>query len=106
MSSILYLLLPILVAGIVEMVLSRLTEAAPADKQKTEKFMKRASADDIVDAAPTKRYKARQEHPASGTDSLSPLSQRVASSEIPVFDEQQSYDIAEFTDRNEMHTAA
>ena len=106
MSSILYLLLPLMVAGIVEMVLTRLTESPPADKSKSEKFLKRASADDIVDAAPHKRYKARQEHPASETGSVTPLSQRVAAAEIPVFEEHQNFDIAEFTDRNEMSTTA
>ena len=99
MSFILFLLLPFLVANLVDAVLTRLTESDSADKPKSEKYAKRHNADDIVDAMPSKKYK-RQENSAPDADSLAPLSQRVAASEIPVFEEP-NFDIAEFSDRNE-----
>ena len=105
MSLILFLLLPLLVSSIIDAVLTRLTESATDENPKTEKFTKRARADDIVDSAPKKRYKS-QEHSTSAAGYVSSSTSQVATSGIPVFDEPQDIDYSEFTDRNERGSAA
>jgi hypothetical protein len=106
MDLILFLLLPLAVMGLVEMVLTRLTETTQDEKAKSEKYHKKVSADDIVDGAPSKRYKSRAERSTPEMGLQSSKSTVVDASEIPVFEESQHFDIAEFTDRNEMSATA